>query len=333
MPGGRIQQQSRRAHAIAGKYDHLGGLKLLDAVRVVIHDSRGHAVLICRDLAHPALRAQLDAGPPRRGPIGDVGARLRPLRASRCAMAQINAARASLVIHGGDRGIGRPPVPAEPIHRLGQHRAGAAERERRHRRISRRYAGIAGEAGDPHHSVILLEEPHQGVVIDGPVVGHAIQAAHAKVGRMQSRKMRRVHHGAAAHAVEVDNLDRRVVIVDRVILGPGADIWAGRIVAEDTRLPVAARAGIHGGIHPAALLEAEDVHPRVGETPGHGGTRRAGADDQHIHGVVHAALSCTTRSMPLSALEMQCRAGSVTGSSRVEGGRTVRDSSSGGQTA
>jgi len=268
------------------------------------------------------MRAQLNAGPPRCGPIGDVRARFGPLRASWCAMAQIDAARASLVIHGGDRGIGRPPVPAKPVHRLRQHRAGATERKRRHRRVSRRNSGIAGEAGDPHHPIVLLEERHQGVVIDGPVVGRPIKAARAEIGRMQARKMRRVHHGAAAHAVEVHDLDRRIVVVDRVVLGPGSDVGTGRIVAKGTRLPVAARAGIRRGVHPAPLLEAEDVHPRVGETPGHRRARRACANDQHIHGVVHAALSCTWRSMPLSALEMQCRASFV---SRNDGaGPTAR---------
>jgi hypothetical protein len=34
--------------------------------------------------------------------------------------------------------------------------------------------------------------------------------------------------------------------------------------------------------------------------------RRAGADDQHIHGIVHAGLSLTRRSMPRPAREMQC---------------------------
>jgi len=51
--------------------------------------------------------------------------------------------------------IGRPPMPAEAVHRLCRHFTGAAERQRR---ISRRDAGIAGQPGDPHHPVVLLEE-------------------------------------------------------------------------------------------------------------------------------------------------------------------------------
>ena len=99
--------------------------------------------------------------------------------------------------------------------------------------------------------------------------------------------MRRVHHGAATDPVEVHDLDRRVVVVDRVVLGPGADVGAGAIVAKGARLPIPARAGERRGVHPAALFEAEDVHPRVGETPGHRRAGRAGANDQHIHGIVH----------------------------------------------
>jgi hypothetical protein len=53
-------------------------------------------------------------------------------------------------------------------------------------------------------------------------------------------------------------------------------------------------------------ISSTNVHLRVGETSGHGRARRAGADDQHIHGIVHAGLSITRRSMPRPAPEMQC---------------------------
>jgi hypothetical protein len=48
------------------------------------------------------------------------------------------------------------------------------------------------------------------------------------------------------------------------------------------------------------------VHLRIGEAPRHGRTGGTGADDQHIHGIVHTGLSSTWLSMPLSALKMQC---------------------------
>ncbi len=207
-PRGRIQQQPRRADAVAGDDDDFGGLELLDAILVIVHDAAGHAVLIGRDLAHPAMRAQLDACAQRHRPVGDVRARLRALRATRRAVAEIDAARPPLIIDGRNRGIGRPPVPAELVHGLREPRAGTAERLRRHRRIRRRRAGIAGQPRHAHHPVVLGKERRQRVVVNRPVIGDAIERLDAKVGRMQARPVRGVHHGRAADAVEVHHLDR-----------------------------------------------------------------------------------------------------------------------------
>src|SRR3954469_5880043 len=107
---------------------------MLPAVRIVIDDTRCHAVLVGCDLAHPAVGAQLNSGALRRGPVGNVGARLGPLGATGCAMAEINAARPSLVINRRDGCVGWPPVPAELVYRASQQGAGPAEWQRRHRR-------------------------------------------------------------------------------------------------------------------------------------------------------------------------------------------------------
>ena len=123
------------------------GWKCSAPVGVVVDRAGRHAVLVGGDLAHPAARAQLDAGADRQRPVGDVGAGLGALRAARRAVAEVDALRAALVGCGGDGGVGRPPVPAELVHRPGIARAGLAERDRRHRRMARRHAGIAGEAG------------------------------------------------------------------------------------------------------------------------------------------------------------------------------------------
>src|SRR6266446_9863774 len=87
---------------------------------VVIDNAGGHAVLVDRDFADPAQRAQFDAGADRMRPIGDVGTGLGALRAARRAMTEVDAARPPLVIGRGDRRIGRPPVPAELVHRLAE---------------------------------------------------------------------------------------------------------------------------------------------------------------------------------------------------------------------
>ena len=131
----RIQHQARRADAVAGEDDDFGRLEMLLALGVVIDHAGGHAVLVDRDLANPAARAQLDAGADRMRPIGDVGRGLGALRAARRAVAEIDAAPAAVVIGGGDGGVGRPPVPAELVHRLAEARARLAERQWRHRRL------------------------------------------------------------------------------------------------------------------------------------------------------------------------------------------------------
>ena len=233
------------------------------------------------------MRAQLDAGAQRGGPIGDVGRRLRALRAGGRAMAEIDAAGAALVVGGRHRGVRRPPVPAELVHGLADDRTGAAERLRRHRRLGQWRERVPGQPGYPHHAVVLGKERRQRVVVDRPVVGDAVERFHAKIGRMQPRPVRGVHHGRAADAVEIHHLDRRIVVVDRIVLGPGADVRARRIIAIEARLPVPARARILRRIHPAALVEAEDVHFCVGETPGDRGAGSAGADDQDVNGIVH----------------------------------------------
>src|SRR5438046_10621333 len=104
------------------------------------------------------MRAQFDAGALGEGPIGDARARLRTLRPPRRAMSEIDTACPPLVIHGRDGGVGRPPVPAQPVHRFRQYRAGATERQRRHWRVSLWDTGIAGETGDAHNSGVLLEK-------------------------------------------------------------------------------------------------------------------------------------------------------------------------------
>ena len=227
----------------------------------------------------------------RERPVGDVGAGLGALRAARRAVAEVDALRAALVVGRGDGGVGRPPVPAELVHRPRVARAGLAERDRRHRRLVRRHAGIAGQAGDAHHAVVLVVEGLERPVVDRPVVGHAVERLHAEVRRMHARAVRRVDHRAAADAVEVGDLHRRVVVVDRIVGVAPAPVGADVEIGVAPRLPVAAVAREVGRLHPVALLEAEDAHPRLGEAPGDRRARGAGADDQDIDPLVAGHLS------------------------------------------
>src|SRR6202048_5311071 len=121
---------------------------MLFALGGIIDRARRHAVLVERNLAHPAQRTQFDAGADRMRPIGDVGRSLGALRTARRAVAEIDAARAPFIIGGGDRGVGRAPMPAELVHRLAETRARLAERQWRDRRLLWRISGIAGKTGD-----------------------------------------------------------------------------------------------------------------------------------------------------------------------------------------
>src|SRR6202043_3414964 len=105
------------------------------------------------DFANPAQRAQFDAGADRMRPVGDVGTALGALRAARRAVTEVDTAPAPFIVGRGNRGVGRPPVPAELVHRLAEARARLAERQWRHRRLLWRISGIAGKTGDAHHPV------------------------------------------------------------------------------------------------------------------------------------------------------------------------------------
>ena len=254
-------------------------------------------MLVGGDLADPAQRAQFDPGADRMRPIGDVGRSLGALRATRGAVTEIDAARASIVVGGGDGRIGWPPMPAELVHRLAEAGARLAERQGRHRRLLRRIGRIAGKARDAHHAIVLGEIWLQRGVIERPVVGDAVQRAYLEVGGVQPRKVRGVHDGAAADAVEVHDLDRRIGVVDRIIGRPCAAIRTDREIAEQPRFPIPSVARIVRRFYPIALLEADNPHSGVGKAPRHGGARRAGTDNQDIDLIEHRARPSLRESM------------------------------------
>ena len=109
---------------------------------------------------------------------------------------------------------------------------------------------------------------------------------------MHAREMRRVEDRAAADAVEVGDLHRRVVVVDGIVGVARAPVRADVEIGVAARFPVAAVGGEIGRLDPVALLEAQDLHARLGQAPGHRGARGAGADDQHIDDVVGRAGAC-----------------------------------------
>ena len=117
-------------------------------------------------------------------------------------------------------------MPAEPVEaaRHASRRSGRAA-SGGNGRLVRRIGRVAGQAGDAHHPVVLRVVRFERRVVDRPVLGDAVQRLDAEVRGMQAREMRRVQDGAAAHAVEVGDLDRRVVLVDRVVSSAACGCW------------------------------------------------------------------------------------------------------------
>jgi len=114
----RIEQQTRRADAVCGEDHYFGRLESLYARRVIINDAGRHSLFVGGDLPHPAARAQLDPVAKRVRPIGDVDARLRTLSTARRAVVQIYALGTPVIFGRGDGDVRRPPMPAQPVHRL-----------------------------------------------------------------------------------------------------------------------------------------------------------------------------------------------------------------------
>src|SRR5690606_16926128 len=135
------------ADAVAREHDDARLLALLAAVRVVVDDAVDEPVRADRDLAHAGPRPDFHSRAQRERPVGDVGARLRTLRAAREARARVDARAATLVVLADDRRVRRPPVPAELVEATRQRLAELAERQGRQRRALRRILRIGRIAG------------------------------------------------------------------------------------------------------------------------------------------------------------------------------------------
>ncbi len=278
----RVEQDPRGTDTVAGENDHLGRLEMLDAVGVVVDRAARHASIVGRDLAHAAPGAQFDPLSDRLRPVGDVGARLGALRAPGDAVAEIDAPGPPFVVPRRHCAVRGPPVPAERVHRTAPHRARLAQRQRRHDRVLGRVGGIPRQSRDPHHPVVQRVVRLEGRIVDRPVLGHAVERANPEVRRVHAREVSRIEDRAPAHTVEVRDLDRRGVFVDRIVGRVTAHVGADAGVGELARFPVATGAGEIGRLCPAALLQAQDAHPRLGQAPGERRAGRAGADDQYV---------------------------------------------------
>ncbi len=291
----RVQQNARRADAVARHHDDFGALEAFLAGRVVVDDAVCEAVFVHRDLAYPTARAKLHAAANGLRPIRDVGARFAALRAAGETRSQVQALVASLIRLRNDRAVGWPPMPTEFVEAARDCFADESHRQRRQRRLLGRIHRIAGQARHPHHAVVSGEVRLQRVVVDRPIVGDTVERSHLEIGRMQSREMRAVQNRAAADAVEVDDRDRGVVVVDRIVRVATTHVRVDVIGAVRLALPIRRGARIVGRIRPIALLEADDAHARIRQAPRDRSARGACSDDQNVDDVVgHGTLPAMT---------------------------------------
>jgi hypothetical protein len=204
----RVQQKPRRADAVARHHHHLGALSVLHPVGVVVDHAVRHAVRANGDLAHPTAGLEADAASHRRGPVGDVGARLGALGAAGEARPEVDARRAPLVGAGRDGAVRGPPVPAEPIEAPCQGLAQLAEGDRRERDLLVGVGGIARQPRDPHHARVEIVVGREARVVERPVVRDTIERTHPEVRRPEAREVRGVEDGAAPDGREHGGPDR-----------------------------------------------------------------------------------------------------------------------------
>ena len=91
-----------------------------------------------------------------------------------------------------------------------------------------------------------------------------------------------VVNGAAAYRVEHERVDAALVDVDGVVDIPTAHVRVEVPIAARAYLPVVGRVRVAAGAYPIALLQAGYAEARTRQSPGHGGTGRARADDQYV---------------------------------------------------
>ena len=191
------------------------------------------------------------------GPISDVDRSFCTLCAAADASAQIVAFGPPIVIFSGNCQITWPPMPPARVKCFGQLAPGPPHGRGRHRwGFSRWVCRITGKARNAHHAVIISKEWRERLIIRRPVIFDAIQCAHFEIRRMQAWEMCTVQNGATTDTVEVRHLDRRGVIIDWIILGQAALIWAERKVTRAPRLQIPPSRGKGLLIRHTTLLKA-----------------------------------------------------------------------------
>ena len=155
-------------------------------------------------------------------------------------------------------------MPAKLLKAARQCVAGGAERQWRQRRLVRRVGGISGQPRDPHHPIVFREERLERLVVDWPIVRHAVISSHPEVAGSETREVGGPENRAAADRVEHHRRDRRFSLVDGVVRGQTPDVWVGGELPLTPRLPIQPVRREIRLLHPGPLLQAEDAHAGIG---------------------------------------------------------------------
>ena len=91
---------------------------------------------------------------------------------------------------------------------------------------------------------------------------------------------------APAYRVEHQRVDAALVDVDRVVYIPTAHVRVEVPIAARANLPVVGCVRVAASAYPIALLQAGYAEARTCQSPGHGGPRRARADNQYVSAFV-----------------------------------------------
>ena len=158
--------------------------------------------------------------------VRHVGTRHRTDRAPDVARAASVAAKSPGAVGAGDQGgIGGPPMPPELFQTS---HVGLTRRVKRRRHegpgCPRGVRRVTIQTGDSDVRIVGVVVRLQFPVVEGPVIGNAVQGLHPEVGRAEPRDMARPVDGASADRIEHQWIDRGIGHIDRVILGQLPDV-------------------------------------------------------------------------------------------------------------
>ena len=257
---GRVEEQAWRAYPVAGEHHHPRRLAVLVATPVVEHDAIRATVCVYGNLPHARMGHEAYSLGEGGRPVGDVGTGHGADRAAHVTRPTVvTHATAVTVWHGNQRTVRRPPMPAQLLQPTDVDLAGAVEAERRRLPgLAGRVSGIAAQARDPDHRVVLLVVRLQVPVGQGPVVGDAIEGVDAEVRGAKAGKVPAPVDGAAADGIEHERDNRRPVHVDGIVFRALAYIRVLGKIGGPVVLPIGPVVGIRLRVNPAALLQADD---------------------------------------------------------------------------